>query len=104
MTQMRRTKATMKREKSIASTSGAISRASTGQTVDVTQHCEYCGRNFDLAASESIWETTINIIAACVLLAILIPVGYQANKWVTYFCLKSMHHLLWHEPLDDSSI
>jgi hypothetical protein len=84
------------------STSEATLKASTERTPDGPKECECSGRSF-YCSKTSIGETTLNIILACVLLAILVPVGYRMDKWAERFCMRSMHHVLWHEPVDDWS-
>lgn len=83
------------------STSAALT-SQTERTGEPDQRCQHCGMPPN-PSKPSIKETALSIISACLLLTILVPLGLQANKWADHVFERSLHHLLWREPLEDWS-
>jgi hypothetical protein len=64
--------------------------------------CEHCGRALN-SSKPSVREIVINSVSAMLLLAILVPLGWQINKAVERLSDRFVQHLLWREPLEDLS-
>jgi hypothetical protein len=43
----------------------------------------------------------LNGVSACLLLAILVPLGYGITQWLFWVHPNPFDHPVWHEPLDD---
>jgi hypothetical protein len=62
--------------------------------------CPYCGR-LAISRKPSIREMILNVFCACLLLAILLPLGYGLSQWLMNECQHATDHLFWHEPLQE---
>jgi hypothetical protein len=74
----------------------------TEQTADRDPRCEQCGRALN-SSKPSVREIFINSVSALLLVAILIPLGWQINKAAERLSHRFVQHLLWREPLEDWS-
>jgi hypothetical protein len=72
----------------------------TEQTADRDPRCEQCGRALN-SSKPSVREVFINSVSALLLVAILIPLGWQINKAAERLSHQFVQHLLWREPLED---
>jgi hypothetical protein len=64
--------------------------------------CEHCGRALN-SSKPSVREIVINSVSALLLLAILVPLGWQIKKAEERLSQRFVRHLLWREPLEDWS-
>jgi hypothetical protein len=74
----------------------------TEQTAEGNPCCEHCGRSLN-SSKPSVREIGINSAFALLLLAILVPLGWEINKAEERFSHRLVQHLLWREPLEDWS-
>lgn len=62
--------------------------------------CERCDAELKRERA-SIREILLKAICFLLLLAMLAPVGYFAERWIERHLDRPLWHPLWHEPLDD---
>jgi hypothetical protein len=64
--------------------------------------CEHCRTALN-SSKPSVREIVINSVSALLLLAILVPLGWQIKKAEERLSQRFVRHLLWREPLEDWS-
>jgi hypothetical protein len=64
--------------------------------------CEHCGRALN-SSRPCVSELFINSVSALLLVAILVPLGWQINEAGKRLSHRFVQHLLWREPLEDWS-
>jgi hypothetical protein len=74
----------------------------TEQMAEGNPRCEHCGRALN-SSKPSVREIVINSVSALLLLAILVPLGWQIKKAEERLSQRFVRHLLWREPLEDWS-
>jgi hypothetical protein len=74
----------------------------TEQMAEGNPRCEHCGRALN-SSKPSVREIVIDSVSALLLLAILVPLGWQINKAAERLSHRFVQHLLWRDPLEDRS-
>jgi hypothetical protein len=74
----------------------------TEQMAEGNPRCEHCGRALN-SCKPSVREVVINGVSALLLLAIVVPLGWQIKKAAECLSHRFVRHLLWREPLADWS-
>lgn len=65
--------------------------------------CPCCGRS-RVSSKASLGEIALNAFCVCVILAVLMALGYGLTQWLTNQERHVTDRLLWREPLDEWSL
>ena len=85
---------------SIGLTMKASKNSVMEQTVESDSCCQHCGTALN-QSKLSMREIVMNSFTALLLLAIMLPLGWQLDKAAQRCCHHFLHHLVWREPVED---